>query len=306
MDKNIEYLLNKFGEMTAVYYSLLEKFSESNLERKYKIMDAGNYINNMFFERDKINHSQVYWSEMLQRLHLAATVSLLRAHRWMQGVVISAKTDNYIVFAASLRGYLESTADSFFSLSDKVATLASNYDNIRLAIDGKLNGIMLADDFEESLIHFYAARKSERDKNHNATYLDPKTMRQYLNSMGNIGTSDKHIFYSELCEITHPAKRSTLNFVDEGIDGVFHTIVINNNNDSVNIMKLFDKYKELIEYMWQYSINYPLTILKTLNYFSYDAVYTKFVEDQMLEEYLSSLDSWTEIQAELEIKKAQF
>jgi hypothetical protein len=58
---------------------------------------------------------------------LVACTSLLRARRWLDGVRYGISSGNYSVFAASLRGFIESTADNVDVTRYIGKTLELNY-----------------------------------------------------------------------------------------------------------------------------------------------------------------------------------
>lgn len=295
MKKIIVELNERFDENIATNYLMLERFYENLGGHEYKISDLGYYLNSVFVEGIGIKKEmQIYWLELLERLHLAATLSLLRHREWMQGIVAGIQMNNYILFAASLRGYLESTADCYYSLKDKPGILVDNYKNIKLAIEGNLNGDLIAQEFEESLIHFYAARKTERNPEFNPTYLNPKTNRKYLESLDGENVVLKDELYSELCEVTHPARNSTHLFVKETYNHPNSIIKITTEQGETSINNLFFKYNNVISAMWDHSVNICLICLDVLNTFDRNIVYTGALDEQYIKMRLDGLKEWQE------------
>jgi hypothetical protein len=61
--------------------------------------------------------AQVYWQEMLYRVHWATTSNLLRHQRWFESCrILSVEQPNFLGFCACLRGLAEGAADASHSL----------------------------------------------------------------------------------------------------------------------------------------------------------------------------------------------
>lgn len=302
LDQTIDFLDEMFGGNISCYYAILETFA-IHLDRqdniKYKIYNMSEFINLTLQQKYK-KSMQMYWLELLGSLHLAATVSLLRHSNWMEGIVFGAKSNNYILFAASLRGFIESAADSYYSLKDKPIIIANNFKEIKLAVDGKQEKKLLADEFEESLIHFRAARKTKKIEM-KPDFIDARTNREYLDALDKQGTKLIHECYSELCELTHPASKSVYSYIEEALDEGDISINLRINQGKNSINDLYKRYQECIEHIFQYSSNIPLVALKILNYFLIKDLYTAYIEHPIVNnEFFNDISNWKEIKEMIE------
>jgi hypothetical protein len=79
----------------------------------------------------------MYWFEILQRAHLSALASLLRAKRWAEGTLAGIAQPNLLATAAALRGLIEAAADTVHGIGGVPQTLASEHARIESALHGK-------------------------------------------------------------------------------------------------------------------------------------------------------------------------
>jgi len=77
---------------------------------------------------DQANH--IIMHELLEKSHLAAITALIRARRWADAVCRMSDGSNFVGWAASLRGLLESAGDTVDGLINVPTSLARNYDLI--------------------------------------------------------------------------------------------------------------------------------------------------------------------------------
>lgn len=88
-------------------------------------------------KRDSQTGMKVYWDEMLARAHLAATTSLVRSYRWLEGMKSAYEAGLFLPFCVSLRAFLESAVDTFHGLNGVALSLAENHMLIKRAIGGQ-------------------------------------------------------------------------------------------------------------------------------------------------------------------------
>lgn len=142
---------------------------------EYSFMDMEEY-KRMSLE-DPLAGMQVYWTEMLARAHMAAVTSVYRNKQWVDSISVSVQNDNALGFAASMRGLIESSADSASSLLKVPVTLAECHKDIDKALSCKplKRGFSLSPELEDELIHFLFARKlgkdSEAPRSHAAKFV---------------------------------------------------------------------------------------------------------------------------------------
>ena len=115
----IELVLNRDG---VRFVELVDDLGLERLETRYAFSDEEEYRE--LLVRDLSEGMRVYWTETLQRAHLAAVTAILRSRRWLSGVVHAAAENNFLIFSASLRGLMESAADASTAFLGTPLTLA--------------------------------------------------------------------------------------------------------------------------------------------------------------------------------------
>lgn len=262
-------------------------------------MDVLDFTNLFVFEDSKLG-MQIYWKELLQRLHLASVTTLMRNLKWMQGIRFGVETNNFIVLASSLRGYLEAFVDSYYSTSFKFIDVAENFSNISKALKGTLERPLLSSEFEESLIHFYSASKNANSKTHNVEWLVPMTTRKYLDGFDLPDSELRHQLYSELCEIVHPASPSVKCFTKEEDNIKSSTIQTVLGRDDELIEKILEKYSKLLRLIFRVSNTIAVVNLKTLNNFNEPCISANYIDDSIINKLAVKSEGWEIFKNKLE------
>ena len=151
----MESVLNPEG---VRFVEMVDDLSLGSLETRYTFMDRD--IHRDLLVRDMGEGMRVYWTEILQRAHLTAVTAILRSRRWLFGVVQAKADNNFLVFAANLRGLLESAADSSTALKDVPATLACHHFSISESLAGGPKGDFAPRQMEDQLIHYFHGEKA--------------------------------------------------------------------------------------------------------------------------------------------------
>ncbi|EGW39270.1 hypothetical protein [Desulfosporosinus sp. OT] len=153
----------------------------------------------------------------------------------------------------------------------------------------------MADEFEERLIHFKAARKLH--KSSNAPYfLCAKTVKQYIDTIPEPYNKRLSDCYSALCEVTHPASRSVQNFFSESEN----IIVIKKDMDFHNINDFCRDYCDILYYLLQVVINHSLVSLKLINHLPVEELHTTIGKNKQAEdEFFEILTGWNEFKCSL-------
>ncbi len=84
------------------FVEMVDDLGLERLETHYTFMDEE--IFRRLLSRDLGEGMRVYWAEMLQRTHLAAVTAVLRSRQWLWGVQHAIAQENFLMFAAGLRG----------------------------------------------------------------------------------------------------------------------------------------------------------------------------------------------------------
>ncbi|MBV9241857.1 MAG: hypothetical protein JO314_07610 [Acidobacteria bacterium] len=181
----------------------------STLKRyRYSFMPEKEFRDLVERSTDPYETDRICLTEILERAHLAATTSLVRADRWIRGIYLSDDANNYILFTAAFRGLLESCADAHYALATVPRTLAEHAEKMFEALNlvPRSNSYMFQK-LEDRLIHFSHGRRVRKEElapdSHSALH-----MRDYINYLQDSDAGPIHGFYSELCEVTHPAHDS--------------------------------------------------------------------------------------------------
>ena len=222
---------------------------------------------------------RVYWYEILERSHFAASASLLRAHRWLSGMLASVKQPNALAFGACFRGFLESAADTHDTLTAVPDLLVASRQTINLALSGRLEVPQWGEELENKLIHFSHAR-GRMAAVPPPPGLQAKTTKNYLDSLSRSSIDGVESCYAELCELTHPAADSVLAFLGSQDPEHYH---LDTMNDEAQIAELLFRHRGVIVPIVMVSLTTPVVILKLLTYFPEKALHTCVIDEAWLE-----------------------
>ena len=266
-----------FGKNGEVFIPLIRNVLSEIHPYEYEFMDINEF--ELLGKTQPSKAQKVYWREILMRAHFTAIISLLRSIRWLDGAINAYESTNYLSFTSAIRGFLESAADSFYSLSNVNLTLAENFANIESALLEKVSTkeFFSSKELEDILIHFSHARFIKKGENfpdsHNA-----KRMSDYIKKMEN-QNSDVTIgdCYYELCESTHPASQSVYCFT-EVKNEVSQKYAISQTSDKEFIESFCKRYEKVFNSLFQYQFNAALFALRVINSFSIDEYKTPIVD----------------------------
>lgn len=282
-----EIILNKiFGDIAKSSNWFYEKINGEISRNKYKYVYLSVESVEQLLRANDIAHFNAYMTfEILQRLYLSTLAGCLRQIRWIDAMCQGVKTDNYILFASSSRGFLEAATDFYDALEDIPLSLAKSYKLLCEAISCKLDyEVIDFKEIEDRLLHFQEANKENGKSDSN---LKPKSAKSYIESR-NIKQLDLYKCYSDLCEMTHPAKQSLDLFFDEDN----YILTININKDKENIDKFINKYTVKYAELLMRTVNLCAIIFKLINAFKVDGLYLKTAEQIDL----NSIKLWRKIE----------
>jgi hypothetical protein len=187
-----------------------------------------------------------YWIEILKRSVLSSLLALCKLNHWAVAVQKNIETKNYYSFCASLRGYIESCADTIYSLSKVPLTIANDFKAIFNSIHNFEGAIIFHEPLENELIHYLQARKlSKEELKVLPSAYQSKNIAEYLRSINDL-EGDVNKLYSYLCGIAHPSSNSNGLFLFDsnnhliicGDSGQFEIklieIIINENHSVLN------------------------------------------------------------------------
>jgi hypothetical protein len=216
-------------------------------------------------ENPREAHRQ-YWLELLGRAYIASAATLLRTSVWIEGTQASYQNGNYLSFTASLRGLIESVADSMHALELVPLTLAQASTHIRAALSViDIEEFVISSDLEEKLIHFTYAKKARKGEEVPTGHRALQT-REYIDVLKRFNPKLETL-YSELCEAVHPASKSIVWMLDQVPGAPWHIGFIGKDKSSSAITAITELYQTELVDLLMAGINYALLTLKVLRYF---------------------------------------
>ncbi len=271
----------KYVEIVSISHSIEAKLGVY----EYDFMAADDFAK--LIKIEPLEAIRIYWLEILYRCHFCASATLMRSNRWANGVISAYNDQNYFSFCANLRGFLESSADSYEGIGNVAASLAGKFRAIcQILAKDPAAVIVSSPAIQDQLIHFSHGRKVGKGEQVPDTHK-AKHVRDYL---ALFDTTDKSVndLYGDLCEVTHPASSSVSAFASVTERGDVHLIVPDDKKliDGIIVRHLKDAW-----YLFDLSINPALVLLKFLNYFKVDEVKTPALE----EVDLTNIQVWREI-----------
>lgn len=270
MDENI--LIKIFGDYAKDSNWFYEKLIDEMSKNKYKYAYLSLQIIEQKIKDNDIAFVNKYMTlEILQRLYISTLSGYLRQCKWIDGICHGIRNNNYILFSSSARGFLEASTDFYDALENIPLTVAENYKLLNDAILGAIDYEVIGfKEIEDRLLHFQEANKKNGKSDPN---LKPKSAKSYMESR-NIKQLDLYECYSDLCEVTHPAKQSLDLFFDENN----YVLTINLNRDKENIEKFINKYTNKYAELLMRTENLCIIIFKVINLFKIDGLYLNVVD----------------------------
>ncbi|HWB58048.1 MAG TPA: hypothetical protein VG733_01085 [Chthoniobacteraceae bacterium] len=268
--------LHLFGNKAAQYYNGIHDVANGCDGFNYQFMEMDSY--KRLYENHQLAEAQrVYWSEIIYRAHITACASLLRAERWLNGVLDGYRIGNLFVWAASLRGLIESTVDSFIPLAAADSVFRKNLEQINKILKTEFSKTAYwSHDLENELIHFMHGRKLSGEESKQNPQHKTKRTQEYLLSMFPDKDHAVHDSYRKLCEIVHPACSSVAAFVNE--NGCLYTLsncrdreYLNNINKSVQLQYVY-------ECLLLACFGFPVSILRCINRMELPDLFIRTVE----------------------------
>jgi hypothetical protein len=205
----------------------------------------------------------VYWSEIVQRMHVCAATSIKRAKKWIEASNVAYQADNFYGFCSALRGLVEACADTFYTVSKIVDPICTNFAIIERALNENATKILLSQEIEDALIHYVFARKlTKTEKAGLASAHDAEHVKTYVECLANQEIVD---FYSELCQVSHPSAMSLVPFLtgNEHYSLILHDEHLDRElNDDLLL-----RYKKAIVAGTNMSVLPAMCVLKLINEF---------------------------------------
>ena len=288
MDENL--IKQIFGEDFVGAFKATEHLKSSMQKVQYSSMSNAEFVN--VYKDDILEGNSTYWTESLERSHFAAIGALLRNERWISGLLLSVKESNIHLFAAALRGLIESVADSSDSLNDIALNLAGFRVVIEAALARRLITVATAPSLEKKLVHFAVARRPKKSEEVSKTHK-AKTTWDYLKALGSKHEKTMEL-YSRLCEITHPAQMSIIVLLDLVQDS--GAMKFHDDPDSEYIQAFLESYKDVMPWLLSFAFNPSVLIFRVLNKLPATHLHTPTAEQIDL----SKIPAWRRVKRALD------
>ncbi|SRR5579862_538469 len=256
-----------FGARQLSVFEMLQAIARYAEGQEYRFLNMEDF-KSVLVDNPMLGQ-RIYWRELLDRAHFAATSSAIRHVRWLHGCLDAVRDGNYLIFCSAFRGLLESSADSFEGLFRAPQCFAENRKRIKQILEGANTGteLFISGELEDSLIHFSHARKKNAHGKAFPESHRAKQVREYLRILEQGQLPSVVECYSDLCEVTHPSAFSVLAYVhgEKTVDATIWKIAT--EADCERIAAFTVEYKPLIKDLMMFVLNPVLLTLYALERF---------------------------------------
>jgi hypothetical protein len=202
--------------------------------------------------------------ELIDKAHLASITALLRAKRWADATCLAYEKENFLSWAASVRGLLESAGDTVESLLNIPITLALRHRDLAGFLAGNDEGALIAEEIEGKLDHFIHA-KWMRAKRGEENVIKAKDNVEYVGALEQvIPNVELKPLYHRLCAICHPSNASIEYFYDASAAG---NLRLAPAKDKEAIIAICQEYPDALFYALQVHCLLPFLTLRVLHKF---------------------------------------
>jgi hypothetical protein len=254
-----------FGE-AAFYLDIIEEIMPIALRYEYKFMNDVAFAE--LKSSEEINPSildHILSSELVDKAHLAATSALLRTKGWADAVCLMYEVKNFLGWASSARGLLESSGDIVDGLLSIPFSLAQHHRVISHALSGaESQNVHDYSALEAKLDHFVLARWM-RAKKGEVTVLKAKDNAAYIELIERV-MPNALVYYQRLSGIAHPSSASLEYLYDDNTPtgGAF---MLTSANDGRAIAAVCQEFPTALGVTLMMSCNPALLILRVLHKF---------------------------------------
>lgn len=258
-----------FGVDANRYLAMIDGLRLGEVKARYTFTASDEF--ERLVRKDPRKAMQVYWGEILVRAHWTAITAIFRNRRWISAIYSAVNDKNTLAFAASLRGLIESAADTHTALHSIPATLARDCAMIKDAILGKNDRtVFIVDQIENDLIHFAYARKLKKGEaapaNHRA-----RTIQDYIDILERGKVQKIAECYSKLCDFTHPGASSVWLWVRPLGE---LELELAPDQEAETISWFLSEYSPTFLELLMFGFNGPVMTLAVLNYFPMQSHHT--------------------------------
>ena len=296
--KEVEEMETVLDRQVMQFVRMVDDLGLKRLTTRYSFMDVEEHAALM---RDDIGEGmRVYWSETLQRAHIAAVTAILRSRHWLSAVLSTKSERNALAFAAAFRGLMESAADTTTALVGTPLKLAHCYAEITDGLSGLATAVVTSKELEDELIHYSHGRyvknseQASTPKSHRA-----RSTNEYLRVFDNLNVDRVTQCYRFLCDLTHPGAPSVWMWLS-AVDSKGSEFILSTGQDEAIIASFWEQYETVVLDVLMFAFNAPVLALNTLNYFPIKKLHTQ----ELLNHDLDGLAAWRKCKHELDKRGA--
>lgn len=206
--------------------------------------------------------------ELIEKAHLAAVTALMRTKRWVDATCLMYDNANFVGWAASVRGLLESAGDTVDGLLNIPLPLAQNHLTIRRCLAGtESDNFVGYSELEAKLDHFVHARWMRTKRGEDNQTLKAKDNAEYVGVLKSASPGMLKL-YHQLCAICHPSSKS-LNYFYNSSPGPAGRLSLVPTNDAKAIAAICSAYPAALCDAVMMSCNPPLYTLRVLHKFGF-------------------------------------
>jgi hypothetical protein len=266
-------LINLFGRDNALIYHSIELILTEEKDKSYFFMDQ------LEFKRISMNSlknsNQIFWMELLNRVRYSSMINLIRSKKWIDSIVLGEQNQNLLLFCSSLRGCIESGADSYFTFAPIPAFVIKEMEDIKSVFDQNSPSFLKCKPLEDALIH-YTHAGSRIPKGDGSKIYNAKPMSQYIKYCDDKEGSLSNL-YQVLSSYVHPSRESVLSYVNitDHSSGEYLSVKINDNEE---IRSLIDRYSRLLNRVFHLCIFPSLLNLKALSMIGIESLNVRWID----------------------------
>ena len=285
--EQIDLVLDHTGER---YVKMIDGLDLANLTTRYPFQDNDEFKE--IFSENQQKGMQIYWDEILSRVHLCSVTGILRTRHWISSLVSATRDGNLLSFAAAFRGFIESVADSSSSLSIVPLTLARQHSDIVEMLSGNSHHLLFSSELEGELIHFAHARYlSASEAKNSPPHHKARRVQDYIDILRQGNVENVAQCYREMCDLTHPGRSSVWMWLRQ----TQNTVCLSADQGGSIISHCIQENRKTFTELLMFGFNPSILTLKVLNLFPISRLHTPQIEGWNL----SSISGWIKCKNEL-------
>jgi hypothetical protein len=253
----------KLFKRAAPFLDLIDDITPIAATHEYKFLSDewfSEWMSSAAFTVERCNN--IIALELIEKAHLASVSALLRAKRWADATCLMYEKENFVGWAASFRGLLESAGDTYDGLARIPAALALHHRGISLCLAGKEQNWVGAKELEDALDHFVHAKWTRAKK---GDVLKAKENIDYVTALQRV-IPEVEKLYHRLCSICHPSNASIEYFNEPSLNST-GGFKISPTRDMKAISRFDSEFPNALQDALMMHSNPPLLILRVLHAF---------------------------------------